>query len=88
MEARALQHRVDGDGRKKKAHALFPDYERDACLAPTLTCAGLGGCYRDGEPRMNGGSVNCRNTRLAPSLTRAGLVGGCSDGGAEEKKHT
>ena len=46
-EGGTLQHQGDGDGRRRKAHALFPDYERDAHLVPTLTRAGLGGCYSD-----------------------------------------
>ena len=29
-------------------HRLLPHYDRDARLALTLTCAGLGGCCSDG----------------------------------------
>ena len=60
-EGGTLQHQVDSDGRKRKAHALFPHYEWDARLVPTLTHAGHGGSSRNGP--------------LAPTLTRAGLGG-------------
>ena len=47
-EGGTLQHQGDGDGRRRKAHELFPDYERDARLVPTHKSAGLGGCYSEG----------------------------------------
>ena len=47
VEGGTTQNHADGDGRRRKAHTLFPDYERNACLVPTLTRARLGGCYSD-----------------------------------------
>ena len=59
---------------------LLPGYGRDARLAPTLACAGLGGRCRDREPRRSVGSSHGRNTRSVPTLTCAGLGGCCGDG--------
>ena len=70
-----------------KAHALLPD-TRDARLAPTLICAGLGVYSSDGRPKRKGKSVNRRNARWALTLICAGLGGCSSDGGAEEQMCT
>ena len=69
-----LQHRTTGVGRRRKMHGLIPNYDRDARLASTLTCAGLEKCCR-------GGGAGERKETLRPHPIRikmgAGFITGC-----------
>ena len=98
-EEGALQHRADGDGRKKKAYARLPvsrTYVRGSApslfFPPSKVRTAEGGTlqnHADGyEWRRKAHALfpdYKRDACLVPTLTRA-RIGGChSDGGTEEE---
>ena len=58
-------------------NGLLPNYDRDARLAPTFTCAGLGGCCSGGSA----GEIKKRLDRTrSDSRWKLGLITGCEGG--------